>query len=111
MSSCSCLRNFIKMEWNVPARSLYVRLFPTAAAILSRISPAALLVNVSARISSGFTPWAIRFAILQVRTLVFPLPAPAMIRHGPSMFSTALACALFNPSKIASFFSSIAGQN
>ena len=59
------------------------------AAILSRISLAAFFVKVRAMTVFGFAPWARMFAILQVRTLVFPLPAPAIISEGPSIHLTA----------------------
>lgn len=42
--------------------------------------------NVIARIFHGFTPFSsIKYAILCVSTLVFPEPAPARIRSGPSV--------------------------
>ena len=51
----------------------------------SDISAAAFSVKVSARISSGFARLvAMRCAIRRVRTVVLPVPAPAMIRSGPS---------------------------
>src|SRR5512145_2461502 len=60
----------------------------------SRISPAALLVKVTAKIRSGGTPSAsISRAMRAVRTRVFPDPAPARTRSGPWTCSTASRCA------------------
>ena len=57
----------------------------TSADTRSRISPAALLVKVTAVISHGrASPSAISQATLWVRTRVLPLPAPARMRSGPS---------------------------
>src|SRR5215469_12014518 len=59
----------------------------------ARISAAALLVNVTARMDEGGTCRAvIRCAIRCVMTLVLPLPAPARISTGPSVASTASRC-------------------
>jgi len=56
---------------------------PTNSATRSFISPAALLVKVIARISNGLTFLrAIKYAILRVRTRVFPEPAPATTNNG-----------------------------
>src|SRR5579884_2713452 len=67
---------------------------PTRFSARSRISPAALFVNVIARISGGFTPTAARrCAIRCVRTRVLPEPAPAITSTGPSVVSTASRCA------------------
>src|SRR3989440_11763310 len=63
---------------------------PSRSSSRERISPAALFVNVIARISFGFTPQAlIRCATRWVRTRVFPEPAPAITSSGPSVVSTA----------------------
>ena len=69
----------------------------TSDPTLSRISQAALLVKVTARILAGAIPYSRRFAMRKVTVLVFPVPAPARIRTGPSVLSTASACAAFNP--------------
>src|SRR3989344_7681748 len=66
------------------------------------ISFAALFVNVTARICHGGTPRAIRWAMGWVSARVFPDPAPARMRTGPSSVSTALFCSIFRPSKIRS---------
>src|SRR5690606_14927691 len=72
--------------------------------VRSRISPAALLVNVTARIEAGSTPYSsTRYAILDVRTRVFPDPAPASTRSGPSKCSTAARCSGFNVFRMFSF--------
>ena len=56
----------------------------------SAISTAAFSVKVRARISSGRARLLeIRWAMRRVRTVVLPVPAPAMMRSGPSPWSTA----------------------
>ena len=75
---------------------------PIKLAILSFISFAALLVNVIANISQGLTFFSSNiYAILCVNTLVLPLPAPAITKHGPSVFITASYCLSFNPFNIS----------
>ena len=65
---------------------------PTRSSSRSRISAAALFVNVIARISVGFAPTAAsRCAIRRVRTRVFPEPAPAITSSGPSVVEHGLA--------------------
>src|SRR5271167_1147324 len=61
-----------------------------------RISWAALLVNVTAKIDSAETPLAIMLAMRKVMARVLPVPAPARIRTGPSMVSAARRCSGFN---------------
>ena len=69
----------------------------------SRISPAALFVNVIARISFGLTPTAeIRWATLWVSTRVFPEPAPAITSSGPSVCRTASRWAGFRLARYCS---------
>ena len=66
--------------------------------VRSFISPAALLVKVTARIASEATPLSrIRWPMRWVMTRVLPLPAPARIRVGPSVASTASRCWSFEP--------------
>ncbi len=83
-------------EWNVPIQS------PDGSRcskrpIRSFISPAALLVNVTAKIRSGGTPWrSIRLAIRVVSTRVFPDPAPASTSSGPWTCSTASRWGVFS---------------
>ena len=64
----------------------------------SAISAADLLVNVTARTFSAFTPFSKRADIRQVTVLVLPVPAPARIRTGPFKAKTALRCALLSDS-------------
>src|ERR1019366_7008952 len=64
----------------------------------SRISPAALLVKVTARTADGGTRRAVMiYATRWVMTRVLPLPAPARIRSGPSVCITASRCCAFSP--------------
>ena len=58
----------------------------------SCISRAALLVNVTARMWPGATPFSIRRATREVMTRVLPVPAPARIKTAPSVVSTACRC-------------------
>src|SRR5438876_3167403 len=68
----------------------------------SRISSAALLVNVTARIFSGRdAPLRIRYAMRWTITRVLPLPAPARTRAGPSPCSTASRCSGLRFSRIS----------
>ena len=94
-------------EWSVPIFSFLAFLSPTIRAILSFISVAAFFVKVKARIRSGSPPCSRMYAILLVRTLVLPEPAPATMSTGPSTQLTACLCSLFSPSNIASVFCSI----
>src|SRR5688572_24852513 len=55
----------------------------------SRISPAALFVNVTARTADGGTPRDKRYAMRAVITRVLPVPAPASTSSGPSVVVTA----------------------
>ena len=74
---------------------------PIMRSTRSRISVAALLVKVMARMLYGATPYAKRFAMRQVSTFVLPEPAPAMMSSGPSVCATAFFCAGFKPLKIS----------
>ena len=88
--------------------SLRALLSPTIRAIRSFISDAAFLVKVNARILAGSQSFCSRiYAILLVKTLVLPDPAPATISTGPSTQLTAAFCSLFSPSKILLLFSII----
>ncbi|KKQ18253.1 MAG: hypothetical protein US32_C0028G0010 [candidate division TM6 bacterium GW2011_GWA2_36_9] len=63
----------------------------------SRISWAALLVNVNAIIEVGVTfSVSIRLIMRLVITRVLPEPAPAITRRGPFACLTAFCCSLFN---------------
>jgi len=60
--------------------------------IRSRISLAALLVKVTARMAEGAVPVSIRWRILSVIVLVLPAPAPAKTKTGPLVDATAFFC-------------------
>ena len=76
-------------EWNVDTHMRRAT-GPTSASTRSRISWAALLVKVMARISKGETPCsAISQAMRWVSTRVLPEPAPATMRSGPPAWVTA----------------------
>ena len=74
------LRCFRHIEWNVPTFMDFTERFPlNITSSLSLSSLAALLVNVTAVISDGSTPYSfIKNAILHMRVLVFPVPGPAI---------------------------------
>src|SRR3989454_6022668 len=70
---------------------------PTSFSPRSRSSPAALLVNVTARISGARARRSrSRCAIRCVSTRVFPEPAPARMSSGPSPWRTASSCGGFS---------------
>src|SRR5579863_6322023 len=81
-------------EWNVEICGGLSRFISSSSeATRERISPAALLVNVTARTADAGTCFAlIRCEMRCVMTRVLPLPAPARIRTGPSVVSTASRC-------------------
>src|SRR5262245_11633521 len=58
----------------------------------SRISSAALFVNVTAQIACAGTPCASRCAIRNVITRVLPEPAPASTSSGPPPWLAASCC-------------------
>src|SRR5579863_5933397 len=93
-ASPSCLSRRTQNEWNVEIRGGRSRFISSSSeATRARISPAALFVNVTARTAVGGTCFAlIRCEIRCVITRVLPLPAPARIRTGPSVVSTASRC-------------------
>ena len=76
---------------------------PTSSSTRSRISAAALLVNVIARIEPG---WALRSeisqAIRRVSTRVLPEPAPATTSSGAPACTTAARCGSLSPSSSSS---------
>src|SRR5436190_420788 len=76
------------VPWKVPIQSLRAG-SPTARSMRSRISLAARLVKVKARIWCGGTPSRTRRPMRSVSTRVLPLPAPASTRSGPAGCSTA----------------------
>ncbi len=89
-------------EWNVLTHMILARP-PTSSATRSRISAAALLVNVMARIEPG---WALRSVISQamrrVSTRVLPEPAPATTSNGAPSWTTASRCGSLSPSSSSS---------
>src|SRR4051812_42697025 len=83
-------------EWKVEART------PAApsAASRERSSPAALSVNVTAKIAfAGNAPDATCCAMRRVIVVVFPEPAPARMATGPRTASAARRCSGFRPSR------------
>ena len=79
-------------EWKVETH-IFSAGGPTRSATRVRISPAALLVKVMARMPhGGASPVARRWAMRRVSTCVLPEPAPAMMRSGPPRCSTAARC-------------------
>ena len=86
------------MLWNVDTHMPRAA-GPTSAPRRSRISAAALFVNVIARIRHGATSlFSMRFAMRYVSTRVLPLPAPASTSSGPSVQRTASFWAGFRES-------------
>src|SRR4030081_932997 len=71
------------------------------AATRVRISLAALLVKVTARILSAATPSLSRYTTRAVITRVFPVPAPARIRTGPRVVLTASSCCGLRSKRLA----------
>src|SRR5438270_13728016 len=89
-------------EWNVDTHIAFAR-GPTNAETRSFISPAALLVNVMARIAPGDAARsAISQAIRWVSTRVLPEPAPATMSSGPPWCRTATRCCGLSPSRSVS---------
>src|SRR5690348_793588 len=86
------------MPWNVPTLKPRV---PAGSSESSRprISPAALLVKVTARIAHGGTcSTSASQAMRWVSTRVLPEPAPASTRYEPGGALTASRCAAFSES-------------
>src|SRR5690625_1645895 len=89
-------------EWKVDTHMVRAR-SRSSSATRSRISAAALFVNVIARICPGRArPVASRSAIRCGSTRVLPEPAPAMISSCPPSCTTAARCCGFRPSRRAS---------
>ena len=89
-ASACFLRSFALIEWKVPSHGNPVASFLSNLETLNCISFAALFVKVTAKIWFGNALFFfIICAILEVRTLVLPDPAPATIKRGPSKHSTA----------------------
>ena len=92
--------SFTQTAWNVPSHGMPSTVSPSRLPTRFFISRAALLVKVTASISFGLAcPVFSRCAIRVVRARVLPVPAPASIRTGPSIVSTASRCAGFRPSR------------
>src|SRR6516165_5832139 len=84
------------MPWNVPIHSDAPGM-PSSRSMRERISPAALLVKVTASTPCGETPSAwMSQAMRCISTRVLPLPAPASTSTGPSGAVTAARCASFS---------------
>ena len=100
--SISLRRIRTQAEWNVETHMIRARR-PTRSSTRSRISAAALLVKVIARIEPG---WALRSAISQairrVSTRVLPEPAPATTSSGAPACMTASRCGSLSPSSSCS---------
>ena len=98
--SAYVFNNLTANEWNVDIAKL-CESEPTNCSALSFISLAALFVNVNANIFNGDIPISLIIcAILYVTVRVLPLPAPAKISTGPSIFSAAFLCSTLSSSKI-----------
>src|SRR5206468_3313381 len=90
-------------EWNVAISGARIPTGATSSSTRRAISPAALLVNVTARTFFGCTPRTPRSqAIRCAMTRVLPLPAPASTRRGPSPAVTASRCGGFRSARSAS---------
>ena len=86
------------IEWKVETHIRSPEPGPSNPSIRSRISRAALFVNVMAKILDGYTCFSTtKYAIRCVNTRVFPEPAPAIMSKGPSVVLTARACSGFMP--------------
>src|SRR5689334_6244562 len=90
-------------EWKVLTHMILARP-PTSSETRSRISAAALLVNVIARMEPG---WALRSeisqAIRRVSTRVLPDPAPATTSNGAPSWTTARCWGSLSPARSSSF--------
>ena len=78
------LKSFAQIEWKVPSHDNPIASVFRIKLTLFCISLAALFVNVTERIWFGKAFFdLIICAILEVKTLVLPEPAPATISKGP----------------------------
>src|SRR5229473_5161163 len=75
-----------------PKKKLFFSGSPARRVMRSRISAAALFVNVTARMARAGTPWSSRWTTRWAMTRVLPEPAPARTSTGPSVWSTAARC-------------------
>src|SRR5438270_5471574 len=99
-----CRSNRLATAWNVPPQTRPAA-EPASALARASISAAARRENVSKRMRSGLTPDATRRATRAVNVRVFPVPAAATIRSGPSSWATASRCPSFRPSRVANMCS------
>src|SRR5574341_415723 len=102
---CAMCRRRIRThaEWNVATSGARIPAGASSASTRRAISPAALLVNVTASTRLGSTPRTPRSqAIRWAMTRVLPLPAPASTRSGPSPAVTASRCGGFSSERSAS---------
>ena len=98
------LSSFAHIEWKVPSQESPIASEFNIELTLFCISFAALLVKVTDKIWFGKAFFSlIIWAILEVRTFVFPDPAPATISNGPSRYKTASFWALFRLFKYSEF--------
>ena len=98
IASASRRRMRTHAEWNVEIH-MPDALSPSSASTRSRISAAALLVNVIARIWLGHASrLSMRLAMRCVSTRVLPDPAPATMSSAWPRYSTASRCSGFSPS-------------
>jgi hypothetical protein len=81
--------------WNVPPQIRRVSIC-TRSSTRESIARAALFVNVRRRIRVGSTPSSTSRDTRKVSARVFPLPAPAMTRIGPSGAITTSSCSRFS---------------
>src|SRR6267378_4745733 len=87
-------------EWNVAMSGARMPAGASSASTRRAISPAALLVKVTARTWRGCTPRTpSRCAMRWAMTRVLPLPAPASTSSGPSPARTASRCGGFRSSR------------
>src|SRR3990172_6674929 len=96
IKGASVRRILTQMEWKVPIQRDFKSIFFSSAKRRDtrwRISSAALLVKVTAKILCGGTFSSVtKLAILWVKTLVLPEPGPAITRDGPLEYLMASSC-------------------
>src|SRR5580704_6264968 len=93
-AAASRRRRRAQSEWKVESQGVAggTPALRRRSATRVRISSAALLVNVTARMDSAGVPLAMRLAMRKVMARVLPVPAPARIKTGPSVVSAARRC-------------------
>ena len=87
------------MEWNVPIYSSFILMlilyFKSSFEKRVIISFAAFSVKVTIIMFSGFRPFfAIKYIALLIKVKVLPVPGPAIISWGPSVYLIASICFL-----------------